>query len=195
MKNGMKKMMMVLATLGLLLGTVGCDRNRNNNGGFVGGPGFGPGFGPGGFPGGPGVTGVGFDNNGGQVQMMFQPVQNMGVIQDPFFLSGPVAINGMMNINGVQCWSGGFGGMTFAPQGQYQIFSMQPAQAQNGIVQGAQIVARGQAELLILVSWAHIQSPVGGNMMGNGFPLSATMTVQTVNGMPCNAPMFVQPGF
>jgi len=200
-KLGIKKLVIALVVTLSAISNIGCDRNRGQgaqfNGGWNGGgwpiqpgwpgaPGFGFGFGP---------QGYGVDQfTGSEVYMEYGMPQNFN--QDPFFYTGQVSVAGFLTTQGLQCLNlGGFGQpqIGVAP-GQYQMFSFQPAMAQNGIVQNASLMAQGPAQLVIQVSWAHIQAPIGfnGNLQ-NALPLTATMTVQSVNGFPCNAVMTVQP--
>lgn len=183
------------AVVMMMFATVGCSKKDSNNGPF-------PGYGAPGYPGmpggpgygGPGASGVGVDQFGNEVYLEFSSAGPTYGSQNPYYITGPVGVFGNLHLQGIQCYSGGFGGMTYAPAGNYQVLSMQPANAVSGVVQGAYVVARGPVELMVFISFAHIQPPViGMNYNQIGQALTATMIVQTVQGAPCNASMNVHP--
>jgi hypothetical protein len=180
----------------VLFSTVGCSKNKSasaynrgygwwGNGGFNGNPNFpyDPNFSY-------GPVGVGYDFDGNEVYLEFGLPMGANY-QDPYFYTGQVMLTGGIHMNGKQCVNG-----SMVPPGQYQVYARQPSQAQNGIVSGAQLIAQGPgAQLVLALGWAHIESPGVLNPNFNDvMGLTATITVQSVNGIQCGSTMGVSPG-
>lgn len=180
----------------LLIATVGCDKKKSSNnnnfrycppnqincqnygGGFPGQPGYGQ-----------GVVGLGYDQNSGSEVYLEFVAQTGSAYGNQNYINGPTYVYGQIDTNGFQCGNGGF------IQGDsYTLESQYPANAQNGVVNNVQLVGYGFSgnQIVVSVSYATMQYPIGGYPSNSYLPLSASMTVMSFNGAPCTY-MSVQP--
>ena len=192
-KNLMNGMLFGVLVVMLMIATVGCDKKKSNNNGFRHCQ---PGQfcqNPGGFPGQPGfgngVVGFGYDTNSGS-QVYLEFVSQQGQFGGSCYVSGQTYVYGQIDTNGINCQNGGY-----IPADSYELSSQFPANAQNGVVGNTQLVGYGYYgdQITVSVSFATMQCPMGGFYNGEHLPLSASLTITSVNGMPCNAFMGVQP--